>query len=93
MNTLFMVSLGAILVFVIPFLVRVVMGPTVFDRLIAFNAIGTKLPLLLMFIGFLYERPDMFVDIALGILLLNVYTTLLIARYIRKTSKKAQVQQ
>ena len=45
---------------------RVLFGPTVLDRLIGVNAIGSKTVVLLLLIGFLYERVDMFVDIALA---------------------------
>ena len=44
-------------------LYRAMFGPTVLDRLIGVNAIGSKTVVLLLLIGFLYERIDMFVDI------------------------------
>jgi multisubunit Na+/H+ antiporter MnhF subunit len=33
--------------------------------------------------GLIYGRVDMFVDLALALYLLNLFTTLLIARYVR----------
>ena len=36
-----------------------------------------------LIVGLIFERMDMFVDIALAILLLNIFTTLLLARNIR----------
>ena len=45
-------------------LYRAVFGPTVLDRLIGVNAIGSKTTALLILIGLIYDRVDMFVDIA-----------------------------
>jgi multisubunit Na+/H+ antiporter MnhF subunit len=37
--------------------------------------------------GMVYGRIDMFVDLALAIYLLNLFTTLLIARYVRQKAE------
>jgi len=63
---------------------RVVFGPTVFDRLMGVNAIGSKTVVLLLLIGFIYERPDMFVDIALAYALLNFIAVIATSRYFYK---------
>ncbi len=63
---------------------RVLFGPTVLDRLIGVNAIGSKTVILLLLIGFLYERIDMFVDIALAYGFLNFVAVLAAARYFHK---------
>ncbi|MBU1399080.1 MAG: monovalent cation/H+ antiporter complex subunit F [Pseudomonadota bacterium] len=63
---------------------RVLFGPTVLDRLIGVNAIGSKTVILLLLIGFLYERIDMFVDIALAYGFLNFVTVIASARYFHK---------
>ena len=65
-------------------LYRTVFGPTVLDRLIGTNAIGTKTVVLLLIIGFLYKRVDMFVDIALAYALLNFITVLAASKYFYK---------
>ncbi len=65
-------------------LYRVVFGPTVLDRLIGVNAIGSKTVILLLLIGFLYERVDMFVDIALAYAFLNFVAVLAASRYFHK---------
>ena len=52
-------------------LVRVIKGPTVIDRLVAVNVIGTKSIVLLLFSGIIFGQLEMFVDIALGYGLLN----------------------
>ncbi len=63
---------------------RALFGPTVLDRLIGVNAIGSKTVVLLLLIGFLYERVDMFVDIALAYAFLNFVAVLAASRYFHK---------
>ncbi len=65
-------------------LYRGVFGPTVLDRLVGVNAIGSKTAVLLVTIGVLYRRVDMFVDIALAYALLNFIAVLAAARYFQK---------
>ena len=65
-------------------LFRAVFGPTVLDRMIGVNAIGSKTVVLLILIGLLYERVDMFVDIALAYAMLNFIAVLAASRYFQK---------
>ncbi len=68
------------LIISIPFY-RVVKGPTVFDRLLGAGAIGTSTIALILLVGILYDRLEMFVDIALAYAVLNFITTLIISKY------------
>lgn len=65
-------------------LYRAIMGPTVLDRLVGVNAIGSKTTVLLILIGLIYGRVDMFVDIALAYALLNFIAVLAASRYFQK---------
>ena len=65
-------------------LYRAIIGPTVLDRMIGANAIGSKTVVLLILIGFIYERVDMFVDIALAYAMLNFIAVLAASRYFQK---------
>ena len=65
-------------------LYRAVFGPTVLDRLIGVNAVGSKTIGLLILIGLVYQRVDMFVDIALAYAMLNFIAVLAAARYFQK---------
>ncbi len=65
-------------------LYRAVLGPTVLDRLIGVNAVGSKTTALLIIIGLLYHRVDMFVDIALAYAMLNFIAVLAASRYFQK---------
>ncbi|MER2516144.1 MAG: monovalent cation/H+ antiporter complex subunit F [Candidatus Accumulibacter phosphatis] len=64
-------------------LMRAVIGPSVFDRLLATNTIGTCTVLLLAVIGFLTERPE-FLDLALVYGLLNVIGTVAVLKFFRQ---------
>lgn len=61
---------------------RALRGPTVFDRVLAGNAIGTGAIMLLALIGFLTGRPE-FLDIGILYALLNVIGTLAVLKYFR----------
>lgn len=64
-------------------LVRAVRGPTVFDRILAANAMGTLAVLLVPALGFLSGRPE-FLDLALVYCLLNVIGTIAVLKYFRR---------
>lgn len=61
---------------------RALRGPTVFDRALAANSVGTGAVLLLAVFGFLTERPE-FLDIAIVYALLNVIGTIAVLKYFR----------
>jgi multicomponent Na+:H+ antiporter subunit F len=63
-------------------LARAALGPTVFDRLLAANSIGTVAMLLLAVLGFLDGRPE-FLDLAIVYGLLNVIGTIAVLKYFR----------
>lgn len=89
--TAVVVGVAALMIVVIAsFLGRVIAGPTIFDRTVALNGIGTLVPVLMVITGLLYGRVDMFVDLALAIYLLNLFTTLLIARYVRQKAEETE---
>ena len=62
-------------------LVRALRGPTVFDRILAVNAMGTKTVILVAVIGFISERAD-FLDIALLYALMNFIATVAVLKFI-----------
>ena len=60
---------------------RLIAGPTVLDRILGGNIIGTKTTTLLLLIGILMGDLAMFVDIAIAYALLNFIATLGATRY------------
>jgi multicomponent Na+:H+ antiporter subunit F len=65
-------------------LYRPLFGPTVVDRMLGVNAIGSKTAVVLILIGLIYHRVDMFVDIALAYAMLNFVAVLAASRYFQK---------
>jgi len=63
-------------------LYRVVFGPGVFNRVAAISAVGTKTLIILLIVGFLYRRVDMFVDISIVYALLNFIGCVAVAKYL-----------
>ena len=63
-------------------LVRALLGPTVYDRILAVNSFGTKTVLIIAVLGFMSGRPD-FLDIALVYALINFISTIAILKFIR----------
>ena len=62
-------------------LYRGIAGPTVLDRIISVSVIGTKTTIILVLMGFIYKRSDMFLDIALAYALLNFIATVAAAKF------------
>jgi multicomponent Na+:H+ antiporter subunit F len=61
---------------------RALRGPTLFDRVLAGNSVGTLAILLLAAVGFLTGRPE-WLDIGITYGLLNLISTLAILKFIR----------
>lgn len=79
---MFAAAVLALLVTVALALARAILGPTVFDRLIAANTVGTTAVLLLSTLGFLAGRPE-FLDLAIVYGLLNVVGTIAVLKFFR----------
>lgn len=81
MQSLFLAAGLVLLLLMLLCLVRAVGGPTVLDRILGGNMIGTKTTVLLLLIGLLYNNVGMFVDIAIAYALLNFIATLGATKY------------
>ena len=80
---MFLAAVAALVASAALALVRAFLGPSVYDRVLAVNAVGTMTVLLIAALGFLSERPD-FLDIALVYALINFIGTIAVLRYIRR---------
>jgi multicomponent Na+:H+ antiporter subunit F len=76
----------AILITMVLALVRALLGPSVYDRVLAVNVFGTKTVLLLAVIAFLYGRPD-FLDLALAYALINMVGILAVLEFFQNRSR------
>jgi len=82
----FSIGVGLALFFLmVPAMWRMTAGPTALDRIVSINVIGTKTAVLLVVIGVVFQRVEMFVDFALAYALLNFTGSLAAARYLHKT--------
>lgn len=81
MHTFFLTISIVLTLLMVLSLIRTVVGPTILDRILGGNIIGTKTTTLLLLIGLLYNDLAMFVDIALAYALLNFIATLAAAKF------------
>jgi len=79
---MFAVTAIALLVALGLALARAIGGPTVFDRALAGNSIGTLAMMMLAVFGFLTDRPE-FLDLAILYGLLNVIGTIAVLKFFR----------
>jgi multicomponent Na+:H+ antiporter subunit F len=79
---MFAVAALALLVALGLALARAIAGPTVFDRALAGNSIGTLAMMMLAVFGFLTGRPE-FLDLAILYGLLNVIGTIAVLKFFR----------
>ena len=79
---MFVAASAAVIICMLLVLARAFMGPTLYDRVLAANAFGTKTVLMIALLGFVMGRPD-FVDIALLYALINFIGTIAILKFFR----------
>ena len=77
---MFVAASVAILMTMILAIIRALVGPSVYDRVLAVNMFGTKTVLLLSVVAFLYGRPD-FLDLALAYALINFIGVLAVLQF------------
>ena len=85
-STVIFVTCVVLLVGVVMLLVRALRGPTVFDRILAINAIGTKTVLLVALIAYVdleNGNPAFFLDTSIVYALVNFVATIAILKYIQ----------
>jgi len=79
---MFIAASAAVIVAIVMGLIRALLGPTIYDRILAGNMIGTLTVILISVHGFLAGRPE-FLDIALVYALINFIGTIAILKYFR----------
>lgn len=82
----------AVLVIMAMTLARALMGPSVFDRILAVNLFGTLTVVLIALLGFLIDRPE-FLDISLVYALINFIGTIAVTKYCVFTNFNAPVEE
>lgn len=80
--TMFGAAAAAILISMLLVLVRAFRGPTVFDRILAVNSLGTLTVLLIAVHGYMAGRPE-FLDLALVYAFISFIGTIAVTRFVR----------
>ena len=75
----------ALAIFVVVVLIRLILGPTIPDRLVALDTVNTILIVIMVILGAAFKEV-LLIDVAIVYALLSFITTLFIAKYIEKGS-------
>ncbi len=79
---MFVLAVVALFIAMVLVLIRLFVGPSLYDRVLALNSFGTYTVLFIGVVGFLNGRPD-FLDIALLYALINFVGTIAILKFFR----------
>jgi multicomponent Na+:H+ antiporter subunit F len=82
MAWMFIAAMAGILVTMAMALIRAVLGPTVYDRILSVNTFGTVMVLALSVIGYIAGRPE-FLDLAIIYALINFVGTIAVLKFLR----------
>ena len=87
MTEFFLIIGVGMCVLVLLCLYRATYGPTILNRAAGISAIGTKTLIILLLMGVIYDRIDMFIDISMVYALLNFLGTVVLAKYLERTGE------
>ena len=83
MSWVYLATAIAMLIGLSIILIRAIIGPTVYDRILATNAIGTKTILFVTLLGYISGRTE-FIDKAIVYALITFITTIAILKFAEK---------
>lgn len=83
MTWVYLITAVALLIGLFIIGIRAIAGPTVYDRILACNAIGTKTILFVTLLGYIAKRPE-FIDMAIIYALVTFITTIAILKFAEK---------
>ena len=84
MSNFFLGAAVVVLIAVVISLYRVLVGPTIIDRIIGANVIGTKTIAVILLTGHIFNRAEFFIDIAIVYALINFIGTLALSQYFER---------
>lgn len=88
MKTFFVILIFLSIFVIGTMLIRVLKGPSIFDRLNGIFVIGLDIIFVLLLVGYATDRADMFVDIAISYGLLGFVSTMIVAMFLGGTHKR-----
>lgn len=78
----FMALIVGIGIVIFAMMFRVFQGPSIYDRLNGLGVIGADTILLLILIGYIDKRPDMYADISISYAILGFISSVVIAKFV-----------
>ena len=84
MQTFFLATAMVIMLAVSLCLYRAIRGPAIIDRIVAVNVIGTKTIAVIVLTGYIFDRVEFFVDIAVLYGLINFMGALALSKYFER---------
>lgn len=84
---IFLIPAGLLLLFMLVSLFRLILGPTVPDRVVALDTINTLVVAAMILFGAAFEEV-IYIDVAIVYALLSYIATLYIANYMERRAKK-----
>lgn len=87
MTTLTAVAIAIVVVSMVN-VIRLTIGPTIFDRTLAVAAIGANTIALVSVLGFMFARPELFVDVAIAYSLLAFIGVVVLAKYLERSRER-----
>ena len=82
-NVFFLTVALVILVAVLLSLYRVLLGPHIIDRIVGVNVIGTKTIAVIVLTGYLFDRAELFIDIAFLYALINFIGVIAVMKFFK----------
>jgi len=83
MSWVYLATAIALLIGLFIILIRAIIGPTVYDRILATNALGTKTILFVTLLDYISGRTE-FIDMAIVYALISFITTIAILKFAEK---------
>jgi multicomponent Na+:H+ antiporter subunit F len=77
---MYLVAAAAVAVSMALAIARALLGPTVYDRVLAVNTFGTSTVLIISLVAFIGGRPD-FIDLALVYAMINFIGTIAVLKF------------
>ncbi|MCK5129461.1 MAG: pH regulation protein F [Clostridiales bacterium] len=78
-----MIAYTLLSAFIAILIIRMIIGPTIWDRLLAFNVISSKVVMLICAFA-LFTQKTYILDIAISFTLFSCISTVLIARFVKE---------
>lgn len=86
-NFIFYLTMILMVLLMFAVIFAIIKGPTMIDRVLAANVIGTMVVSLIVLVGVVLEKLDMYIDLALTYALLNFLTSLVAGRFLKHVAK------